>query len=265
MPRRRHSCHIGQHCAVHAPMQQQEVHLLEEPPRILLAQPIPGIGTSLSQTSSDHLRVSALLLHHASKRRSEGLCAPLPDQVKQVAAVGQLHHNPQVLLRTPLRLTSVQSVRLQSTVSPPLPHIAVSARLLGAAPPSPHTCDPCNQVSSRACFYTKSASHSCEPHEEPARLASPPPELYDMRVHQRGVVHNLAPDVFLVPHDLAPLDEFYCHLQAQFCSSQAVAIFLRLLNATRALAACFTCSPLSTSFASTTSPYAPFPRVRTLW
>ena len=44
-----------------------------------------------------------------------------------------------------------------------------------------------------------------------------------MRMHQCGVVHNLAPDVFLVPYNLAPLDELYCHLQLIFRPRKAAA------------------------------------------
>ena len=39
-----------------------------------------------------------------------------------------------------------------------------------------------------------------------------PSELYNMRVHEQGVVDNLSPDILLIAHNLSPLNKLYSYL-----------------------------------------------------
>lgn len=123
-----------------------------------------------------------------------------------------------------------------------------------------------------AAWHTRHASlHSTTSLHQHSVRGVVPAELDDVRVQKRGVVNNLPADALLVAHHLAPLNKLDCHLrrmqQLMGCAHKkqrriwllpCVAGDQDSLTVRHS-----TCSPVCTSFARMTKPYAPLPSVLT--
>ena len=153
--------------------------------------------------------------------------APLPDQVKEVAAIGQLHNNAKVLLHV-CRTWNCALIHtlhvLHVTQLQTKPFMCMNKRNGSATTHLRHNASAGTRES------TKNTGASGLPTILELKWVELtcmgwvflPLKLDDVRVHEQGVVDYLSSYVFLVPRHMPPLDKLYCDLHVTVGKSQHV-------------------------------------------